>query len=53
VYKTVRGKCNSIDYLKWRNGKKELLKIAYGCEPKNLYSADETGLFFRLPLTRC
>ena len=25
--------------------KKELLKIIDGCEPKNLYITDETGLF--------
>jgi hypothetical protein len=31
----------------WR--KEQLLKIIEGYEPKNIYNADETGLFFRLP----
>jgi hypothetical protein len=31
----------------WR--KEQLLKIFGGYEPKNIYNADETGLFFRLP----
>jgi hypothetical protein len=31
----------------WR--KEQLLKIIEGYEPKNIYNADETGLFFMLP----
>jgi hypothetical protein len=31
----------------WR--KEQLLKIFEGYKPKNIYNAEETGLFFRLP----
>jgi hypothetical protein len=34
----------------WR--KEQLLKIIEGYEPKNIYNADETGLFFRLPVNK-
>jgi hypothetical protein len=50
VYKTVSGKCKSVDpstVEEWR--KEQLLKIFESYEPKNIYNADETGLFFRLP----
>jgi hypothetical protein len=50
VYKTVSGECKSVDSStveEWR--KEQLLKIFEGYEPKNIYNADETGLFFRLP----
>jgi hypothetical protein len=49
VYKTVSGECKSIDFLTVEEWKKELLKIIERYESKNLFSADETGLFFRLP----
>jgi hypothetical protein len=50
VYKTVSGECKSVDSSaveEWR--KEQLLKIFEGYEPKNIYNADETRLFFRLP----
>jgi hypothetical protein len=34
----------------WR--KEQLLKIFEDYEPKNIYNADETGLFFRLALNK-
>jgi hypothetical protein len=34
----------------WR--REQLLKIIKGYEPKNIYNADETGPFFRLPPIR-
>ena len=50
VYKTVLGECNSVDFWtveEWR--KEELLTINEGFECKDIYNADETGMFFRLP----
>jgi hypothetical protein len=50
VYKTVSEECKSVDSStveEWR--KEQLLKIFYCYEPMNIYNADETGLFFRLP----
>jgi hypothetical protein len=46
----VLGECKSVDSStvgQWR--KEKLLKIIEGYEPKNIYNADETELFFRLP----
>jgi hypothetical protein len=53
VYKTVLRECRSVDFSTvggWR--KKYLLRITEGYEPKNICRADETGLFFRLPLNK-
>lgn len=50
VYKTVLGQCNNVDFRtveEWQ--KEELLKINEGYECKDIYNADETGMFFRLP----
>jgi hypothetical protein len=50
VYKTVSGECKSVDSStveEWR--KEQLLKISESYKPMNIYNADETGLFFRLP----
>jgi hypothetical protein len=50
VYKTALGDCKSVDSStveEWR--KEQLLKIFEGYEPKNIYNADETVPFFRLP----
>ena len=37
--------CSTVEL--WR--KAQLLQIIEGYEPKNVYSANETGLFVRLP----
>jgi hypothetical protein len=50
VYKTISGECRCVDSStvgEWRN--EQLLKIIKGDKPKNIYNADKTGLFLRLP----
>jgi len=50
VYKTVLGECDNVECRtveEWR--KEELLKINEGYECKDIYNADETGMFFRPP----
>jgi hypothetical protein len=50
MYKTVSGECKNVDSSteeEWR--KEQLLKIFDVYELKNIYNADESGLFFRLP----
>jgi hypothetical protein len=50
TYKTESGKYKSADssaVVAWR--KEQLLKISGGFKPKDIYNADETGLFFRFP----
>jgi hypothetical protein len=50
VYKTVSEECKSVDSSTVEERRKEqILKIFEGYKPKNIYNADETGLFFRLP----
>jgi DDE superfamily endonuclease. len=53
VYKTVSGESktegsSTVEVLR----KVYVLKIVGGFEPKNMYNADESGLFFRLPSNR-
>jgi hypothetical protein len=48
--KTVLAECKSIDSStigQWR--KEQLLRITEGYKCKNIYNADDTGLFSRLP----
>jgi hypothetical protein len=50
VYKTVLGECKNVDSStveEWR--KEQLLRIFEGYKSKNIYNAEEIGLFFRLP----
>jgi hypothetical protein len=47
---TVLQTHKSVTLQQWREWRKEqLLKITGSYEPMNIYIADETGLFFRLP----
>lgn len=48
VYKTISGEAASVDKSsveKWKDG--ELKRIMDKYEPKDIYNADETGLFYR------